>query len=192
MPNTYKIKRVMAYENGKEGTIKDIKHQSENEKYIEVLIPFSDPIAESPELQDASVRAMNHPHTTDDIFVLLNEIKNEVSTRIILSIYLNTAFAYGYDEFCKRAKESGVYALKIKDMPFKERQEIEPFAQMYNLNVVHTLASNRPELIREVLSVSEDLVYISPAMQKKCTENELKELFDDVGDCQGIDVLIEK
>ncbi len=188
MPNTYDIKRVVAYERGKQASISDIKQLAEGEKYLEVLVPFSDPIAESPELQDASVRAMEHPHTTDDIFDLLCDLKEEVLSKIILSIYLNTAFAYGYDDFCKRAKESGVFALNIKDMPFKERQEVEPYAEKYGLV---TLASNNPETLSEILSASQSVVYASAAMRKKYAQNELEELLSEIKDDRGIDVLIE-
>ncbi len=161
MPNTYEIKRIVAYEHGKEKTIEDILKKSQDEKYIEVLIPFSDPIAESPELQDASVRAMEHQHTTDDIFDILSSLKDEIDAKIILSIYLNTAFAYGYENFCKRAKDAGIYGLKIKDMPFKERSEIESHTRAHNLRIVHTIATERPEVLGDVLSNSNNVIAIS-------------------------------
>ncbi len=191
MPNTYEIKRVVAYEYGKDKTIKEIKSKGIGDKYLEILVPFSDPIAESPELQDASVRAMEHPHSTDDIFDLLKDLSGSLDGQIILSIYLNTAFAYGYKYFCRRAKDSGVYALNVKDMPFKERAELETVAHENGLNIINTIATSRPEALRDVLSSSKDAVYLSPAMSKKLSQEGLEALRISIHNDYGLDILTE-
>ena len=191
MPNTYEIKRVVAYEHGKEKTIVDILKKSQDEKYIEVLIPFSDPIAESPELQDASVRAMEHQHTTDDIFDVLSSLKDEIDAKIILSIYLNTAFAYGYENFCRRAEDAGVYGLNIKDMPFKERDEIKSHAKEHGLEIVHTIATERPEALEDILSNSNDVIYVSNVMKNKCVNDGFQELIKQILGTHSIDILLE-
>ncbi len=190
MPKTYTIEHVVAYENGREATVEEILHKADKQWYLEVLIPFSDPIAESPELQDASVRAMQHPHTTDDIFDILYELKDKHEAKILLSIYLNTAFAYGYESFCKRAKESGVFGLNVKDMPFVEKQEIESQAISNDLVVVHTLASSDPETIEDILRDSSDVVYLSESLKNKLPENELESLLTDIEKTYQLDVVI--
>ncbi len=190
MPKTYNIEHVVAYENGREATIEEVLRKADKQKYLEVLIPFSDPIAESPELQDASVRAMQHPHTTDDIFDLLYELKDKHEAKILLSIYLNTAFAYGYENFCRRAKESGVFGLNVKDMPFVEKQEIESHANLYDLVVVHTLATSDSETIGDILKDSSDVVYLSQSLKKKLPENTLESILSDIENTYQLDVVV--
>ncbi len=190
MPNIYQNKRIVAYENGRDDTIDQLKRASD--KYIEVLIPFSDPIAESPKLQNASVSAMSHPHTTDDIFDLISDVSDSINAKIILSIYLNTAFAYGYDEFCKKAKESGVYALNVKDMPFKERNEMLPFLTANDIVLLNTLATADRDSLKQVLENSTDVVYISPALYSKLSKDALEELTRNIADEYYLDLLIDE
>ncbi len=189
MSNIYEIKRVVAYENGKDATMVELVDKSKDESYIEILVPFSDPIAETPILQDASVKAMNHPHTTDDIFCLIGEVKDKIESKIILSIYLNTAFAYGYDKFCKIASESGVYALNIKDMPYAERDEIKAYANEHGLVLINTIATDREYNLKAILSDSKDVIYMSPSMLEKYGEDDLDALLEDINNNYNLDVL---
>ncbi len=190
MSKIYAIKRVVAFENGKEDTINSLLQKSEGEKYIELLIPFSDPIAETPELQDASVRAMEHPHTTEDVFELLGDVAPKLEAKIILSIYSNQAYAIGYEGFCNKAKEAGVYALNIKDMPFAEKGEIKQFADACNLLIINTLATSRPETLSDVVRDSNEAIFLSPAMNVKYSQEALEAIVEEILSC-NLDILTE-
>ena len=72
---------------------------------VEIGIPFSDPIAEGPVIQKANIRALKNNVTTDDVFQMIDEIKNDVDIPMVFMTYLNVLFKYGYDRFLTRAKE---------------------------------------------------------------------------------------
>ena len=75
---------------------------------IEVGIPFSDPIAEGPVIQEANIRALAQGITTDKVFDLVAEVSAQMDIPLVFMTYLNVLFRYGYDRFCRRAADSGI------------------------------------------------------------------------------------
>ena len=72
---------------------------------IEIGIPFSDPIAEGPVIQEADLRSLSAGTTTDQVMDLAAGISKEISTPLVFMTYLNVLFKYGYDKFLKKVKE---------------------------------------------------------------------------------------
>ena len=72
---------------------------------IEIGIPFSDPIAEGPVIQEANIRSLSHNTTTDVVFELTKRISSQISTPLVYMTYINVLFKYGYDKFLSKAKE---------------------------------------------------------------------------------------
>ena len=92
---------------------------------IELGIPFSDPIADGPVIQQASYEAILNGATLKKIFVMLEELRNEgCQIPIIFMMYYNTVLHYGIDEFAKKCQETGVDGLIIPDLPFEEQDEL--------------------------------------------------------------------
>lgn len=72
---------------------------------IEIGIPFSDPIAEGPVIQEANIRALTNKMTTDKVFEIVKEIRKVSNIPLCLMTYLNPVFHYGYDNFFKKCQE---------------------------------------------------------------------------------------
>lgn len=72
---------------------------------IEIGIPFSDPIAEGPVIQEANIRALSKGMTTDQVFEIVAEVRKHSNIPLCLMTYLNPVFHYGYDEFLKNVKK---------------------------------------------------------------------------------------
>ena len=85
---------------------------------IELGIPFSDPVAEGPVIQQADERALAAGATTDRIFELVRQIRRETDVPLAFMTYLNPVFTYGAERFLKACGETGVDALIVPDMPF--------------------------------------------------------------------------
>ena len=66
---------------------------------IEIGIPFSDPIAEGPVIQEANIRALNAGATVEKLFTLVQDLRKETSVPLVFLTYLNPVFHYGYDAF---------------------------------------------------------------------------------------------
>lgn len=93
---------------------------------IELGIPFSDPIADGPVIQQASFDAILNGATLKKIFVCLEEMRAEgVQIPIIFMMYYNTVQHYGVEAFVERCRKAGVDGLIIPDLPFEEQEEIQ-------------------------------------------------------------------
>ena len=92
--------------------------------FIEVGIPFSDPLADGPVIQSAATQALKNGMTLSKLFAQLKAIKTQVHIPLILMGYLNPILHYGIEEFCKSCVESGVSGMIIPDLPFDDYQNI--------------------------------------------------------------------
>lgn len=93
---------------------------------IEMGIPFSDPIADGPVIQQASFDAIQNGATLKKIFVALEELRADgVNVPIIFMMYYNTVLHYGVEAFAKKCKETGVDGLIIPDLPYEEQEEMK-------------------------------------------------------------------
>ena len=97
--------------------------------FIEVGIPFSDPLADGPVIQSAATQALKNGMSVQLLFDQLKKIKDEVQIPLILMGYLNPILHYGIEAFCQSCVESGVSGMIIPDLPFKDYQEtVKPIA----------------------------------------------------------------
>ena len=92
---------------------------------IEIGIPFSDPIAEGPTIQEANVRALKNKVTTDDVFEMVKKVREKSDIPLCFMTYLNVVFHYGYDEFFKKCQEVGIDGIILPDLPYEESQEVK-------------------------------------------------------------------
>ena len=75
---------------------------------IEVGIPFSDPMADGPVIQDAATKALRNGMTLRTLFSQLEDIRRDVDIPLILMGYLNPVIQFGFEAFCQRCKDVGV------------------------------------------------------------------------------------
>lgn len=134
---------------------------------IEIGIPFSDPIAEGPIVQDANVRALSAPGgcTTDMVFDMVERVSKKVSTPIVFLTYLNPVFTYGYEKFCAKCKKTGVSGVMIPDMPFEERGELEPIMKEYGIELISLVAPASDERIKMIAKNATGYIYVLPSRE---------------------------
>lgn len=93
---------------------------------IELGIPFSDPIADGPVIQQASFEAIQNGATLRKIFMCMEQMREDgVQMPIIFMMYYNTVLHYGVEAFAKKCQEVGVDGLIIPDLPFEEQDELQ-------------------------------------------------------------------
>jgi tryptophan synthase alpha chain len=113
---------------------------------VEVGIPFSDPMADGPVIQDAATKALRNGMTLKTLFAQLKTIKDEVSMPLVLMGYLNPIMQYGIEAFCQSCVDSGVSGVIIPDLPFKDYQEtVEPIAKKYDIRVIMLITPETSE-----------------------------------------------
>lgn len=127
---------------------------------IELGIPFSDPTAEGPVIQDANIRALKNNVTTDDVFELVKRLRQRgVTVPMVFMTYSNVLFSYGLERFAKNAAEAGVQGVILPDVPHEEKPEFaEPLAAE-GLELVSLIAPTSHERIREIASDAAGFVY---------------------------------
>lgn len=114
--------------------------------FIEVGIPFSDPLADGPVIQTAATQALKNGMSVHLLLQQLKSIKEQVSIPLILMGYLNPILHYGIEQFCKDAAEAGVSGLIIPDLPFDDYlTQVKPVADRYNLRVIMLITPETSE-----------------------------------------------
>ena len=126
---------------------------------IELGIPFSDPTAEGPVIQDASLRALSAGTTTDKIFDMVRRVRQTVSIPRVFMTYANVIFSYGADRFLKTAAEIGMNGIIVPDVPFEEKQEFEPLCQKYGLAQISMIAPTSHDRIRAIAEQANGFLY---------------------------------
>lgn len=141
---------------------------------IELGIPFSDPIAEGPVIQEANLRSLSQGTTTDKVMELAKKISAQIDTPLVFMTYLNVLFKYGYDRFLTKAKESGISGVIIPDLPFEEKDELQCVAKKYDIAVISLIAPTSEDRIKMIAKDSEGFVYAVSSLGVTGTRSEIK------------------
>ena len=130
--------------------------------FIEVGIPFSDPLADGPVIQSAATQALKNGMSLKTLFSQLKTIKDQVEIPLIMMGYLNPILHYGIEQFCQSCVESGVSGMIIPDLPFKDYQDIvKPIADKYDLRVIMLITpETSEERIRFIDDNTDGFIYM--------------------------------
>ena len=110
---------------------------------IEIGIPFSDPLADGPVIQDASCQALRNGMTLTGLFAQLEGIRSTVSIPLVLMGYLNPIMQYGMEQFFRSCSSTGIDGAIIPDLPFDEyMQSVKPIAEKYGIHL-HGIVGSR-------------------------------------------------
>jgi len=128
--------------------------------FIELGMPFSDPLAEGLPIQRSSERALSHGVTMDDAFDTAAGFRKMSDTPLLLMGYVNPVLKYGPDRFCERAQAAGVDGLILPDVPPEEAGFIADAAKRHDLDIVFLIAPNTSdERIRRIDELASGFVY---------------------------------
>lgn len=150
-----------------EGTKKLIKAQEEaGTDVIELGIPFSDPVADGPVIQDASYRSILKGTTLKKVFELMGGLRREgVTIPVIFMMYYNTILRYGVEAFAEKCRETGVDGLIVPDLPFEEQEELQEALEKEDGAILIQLVSPvSKERIPRLLEHARGFVYCVSSM----------------------------
>ena len=139
-----------------------IKLQESGVDMIEIGLPFSDPLADGPTIQDSSTKAIKNGMNTNVLFDQLKGIRNKVSIPLIIMGYFNPILQYGLEDFCIKCNEIGIDGLIIPDLPIDYYEEnyksIFEENQLYNMFLIAPQTSD--ERIQMIDSISNGFIYM--------------------------------
>ena len=139
-----------------------LKLQESGVDMIEIGLPFSDPLADGPTIQDSSTHAIKNGMNTNILFDQLKGIREKVSIPLIIMGYFNPILQYGVEDFCKKCNEIGIDGLIIPDLPMDYYEEnyksIFKKYEIYNMFLIAPQTSD--ERIKKIDSISDGFIYM--------------------------------
>ena len=129
---------------------------------IELGLPFSDPLADGPTIQESSTHALRNGMTTDKLFIQLEGIRDRIHVPLIIMGYFNPMMQYGVERFCKRCQEVGIDGLIIPDLPVEVyHEQYQSLFHQYGLLNMFLITPQTPdERIRYIDQLSEGFIYL--------------------------------
>jgi tryptophan synthase alpha chain len=131
---------------------------------VEIGIPFSDPIAEGPVIQEANNRALAAGATVEKLFNLVEDIRKETQIPLVFLTYANPVFHYGYDAFFARCAKSGLDGIIIPDLPFEEQSPVREAAGKHGIDLISLIAPTSEERIKEIAKAASGFIYLVSSM----------------------------
>lgn len=166
-------------------TVKIIQNLEQNGvDMIEIGLPFSDPLADGPTIQESSTAALKNGMHTELLFEQLKDIRKTVSIPLIVMGYFNPMLQYGVEAFCKKCHEIGIDGIIMPDLPLDVYQaDYEATFKKYGLiNVFLITPQTGDERIRQIDAASDGFIYMvssaSVTGSKSGFGNEQSEYFE--------------
>ena len=131
---------------------------------VEIGIPFSDPIAEGPVIQEANIRSLSGGCTTDKIFDMVSSLRKKTDIPLVFMGYANSLYKYGYERFCAKCQEIGIDGLIIPDIPYDEKDELAPIAEKYGMYLISMIAPTSEKRIRMIAKEAKGFIYVVSSM----------------------------
>lgn len=145
-----------------ETTAKALKLLAQNgADIIELGVPYSDPLADGPTIQAAATRALQKKVKLEDVLQVVQAVRQEIDTPIVLFTYYNPIFYRGVKPFLQEVKQAGVQGLVVPDLPLEEASILLDPAKEMGIEVTLLVAPTSPiERIRAIARQSQGFIYL--------------------------------
>ena len=136
--------------------------EESNVDFIEVGLPYSDPLADGPTIQNSSQKALENGINLDLIFDQLMTIKNTNRTPLVLMGYLNQMLKYGEERFCQKVVDCGIDTVILPDLPMVEfENHYKALFDKYGIiNIFLITPHTSEDRIRKIDSYSKAFIYV--------------------------------
>ncbi len=128
---------------------------------VEIGMPFSDPIADGPTIQESNQAALEQGMTIEKLFTQLEGFREQTQLPVLLMGYLNPVMQYGIERFCQKAAEIGVDGLILPDLPmFEYQNQYKALFQKHGLSHIFLITPETSEQrIRTIDAETEGFIY---------------------------------
>ncbi|MDD4181660.1 MAG: tryptophan synthase subunit alpha [Victivallaceae bacterium] len=127
---------------------------------IELGVPFSDPTADGPVIQESSQIALKNGANLPEILKMAARLRKKYSTPLVLFSYYNILMTRGFEQTMKECAESGIDGVLIVDLPLEEADEVTPVLKKYDLALIRLVApTTPPERAAKIVREAEGFVY---------------------------------
>ena len=126
---------------------------------IEIGIPFSDPVAEGPVIQEADKQALANGCTVDKLFEMVKRVRTKVDIPLLFMTYINPIFAYGKSAFMEKCADCGIDGIIVPDVPFEEKSELADECSKYKICNISMITPTSHERIKMIAKDAEGFLY---------------------------------
>lgn len=159
-----------------------LEMENQGADIVEIGVPFSDPIAEGPAIQEANIRALANGTTLKKIFNAICSLREKTQIPLVFFIYYNSMLHYGLDKFFSDCANAGVDGVIIPDLPHEESGEISEYTKKYGVYQIFMVAStSTQERMEAICRNAAGFLYCMPpsdaADMTDEFENNLNEMF---------------
>ena len=135
--------------------------QSGGADLIEIGMPYSDPLADGPVIQESSGVALNNGMSIDYLFHQLSDFRKSIHIPVVLMGYMNPVLQYGFERFCQNAAAIGIDGLILPDLPVYEfEHQYGEILKKYNLDFIFLVTPETPEMrVKQLDKLSSGFLY---------------------------------
>lgn len=146
---------------------------------VEIGIPFSDPVADGPVIQDADLRAFDQGVNTNVVFDIVEKARQQTDVPIIFLTYANIPFKFGYEAFCKKCQKLDISGLVIPDLPIEEQAELRTVADQYGVHLIQLVAPTSGDRIEKIAKQASGFIYMVSSLGVTGVRNDFSKQLSD-------------
>lgn len=146
---------------------------------VEIGVPFSDPVAEGKTIQAASLRSLANGTNLTQIFEMVESLRKKTDKPLILMMYVNTIFRFGTEKFFGLCKEKGIDGVIVPDLPFEEREELQPYADNNGIISISLVAPTSHQRIASIAKEAKGFLYSVSSTGVTGTRSDFSTDFDE-------------
>lgn len=136
-----------------------LKLEKAGASIVEIGIPFSDPLADGPVIQDSYCRALKNGFKVNDIFTCGKLVREKSEIPLVIMVYYNLVHTKGVEKFLKEAREAGFDGLIVPDIPLEERGELKEKCESEGIFLIPLVAPTSMERIEKITKETKGFVY---------------------------------
>ena len=155
--------------------------------FIEIGIPFSDPIAEDSTIQEFYIKALNNKVNTDTIFDCVKRLRKDTQIPVVIITNANPVFSYGIDKFFNNCKLAGVDGIIMPDVPYEEVDEFKDAADANEVYIISAVAPTDEARIEKIVKDAKGFLYATALLEN--TVEDMERLIATVKDKKDIPVV---
>lgn len=161
---------------------------------IEIGIPYSDPLADGPTIQEAALRALQAGTRLPDVFELVKRVRPQVRASLVLFTYANPVFQVGIDRFFAKAREVGANGVIIPDLPLEESDDALAAAETNGVDLIPLVAPTSQERIKKICAKGQGFIYCVAALGvtgvRDTLSDDLPQIIERVRACTDLPVAV--
>ncbi|HEU4964636.1 MAG TPA: tryptophan synthase subunit alpha [Bacilli bacterium] len=161
---------------------------------IEIGIPYSDPLADGPTIQEAALRSLAAGTRLPDVFALVERVRPQVQASLVLFTYANPVFQVGIETFFAKAQAVGANGVIIPDLPLEESEEALAAAKATGVDLIPLVAPTSQDRIKKICEQGQGFIYCVAALGvtgvRETLNDDLPQVIERVRACTDLPVAV--